>query len=278
MTYFQLTQYKTTSLNVPGGITNSQTTGIILTDVTNVDITKPGIVALTYSVPLDTTKVETISYTSINGSNELVGVVRGVDNFSAKVHNDQCVVAFVISASHINNLADGLTNLDADFLVEHNSDGTHNDSIVVTLTGTQTLTNKTLTTPTITTPKMKRSISLQIFDAVEEVTTGDGKAYFTIPEELNGANLSAVHARVITAGTTGTTDIQIRNVTDTADMLSTKLTIDSGETGSDTAAAAAVINTSTDDVATNDLIAIDVDATATTKAKGLVVRLQFLIP
>lgn len=137
----------------------------------------------------------------------------------------------------------------------------------------QTLTNKTLTNP-----KMKRSISLQVFDGIDEVTTGDGKAYFTIPEELNGANLTSVHARVITAGTTGTTDIQIRNVTDTADMLSTKLTIDSGETGSDTAATAAVINTSTDDVATNDLIAIDVDATSTTEAKGLVVRLQFLIP
>lgn len=146
MTYFQLTQYKTTSLNVPGGITNSQTTGIILTDVTNVDITKPGIVALTYAVPLDTTKVETISYTSINGSNELVGVVRGVDNFSAKVHNDQCVVAFVISASHINNLADGLTNLDADFLVEHNSNGTHASSIA-------------FTTPTLTSPVINTGIS-----------------------------------------------------------------------------------------------------------------------
>lgn len=146
MTYFQLTQYKTTSLNVPGGITNSQTTGIILTDVTNVDITKPGIVAITYSVPLDTTKVETVSYTSINGSNELVGVVRGVDNFSAKIHNDQAVVAFVISASHINNLADGLTNLDADFLVEHNADGTHATGI-------------TFTTPTLTSPVLNTAVS-----------------------------------------------------------------------------------------------------------------------
>lgn len=146
MTYFQLTQYKTTSLNVPGGITDSQTTGIILTDVTNVDITKPGIVALTYAVPLDTTKVETISYTSINGSNELVGVVRGVDTFSAKTHNDQAVVAFVISASHINNLADGLTNLDADFLVEHNANGTHATGI-------------TFTTPTLTSPVLNTAVS-----------------------------------------------------------------------------------------------------------------------
>ena len=34
--------------------------------------------------------------------------------------------------------------------LEHNAaDGTHKTTVVVTLTGTQTLTNKTLTTPTI---------------------------------------------------------------------------------------------------------------------------------
>jgi hypothetical protein len=61
-------------------------------------------------------------------------------------------------------------------------------------------------------------------------------------------------------------------------MLSTKLTIDSGETGSDTAATAAVIDTTKDDVATNDLLRIDVDATATTKAKGLIITLGFQLP
>jgi hypothetical protein len=61
-------------------------------------------------------------------------------------------------------------------------------------------------------------------------------------------------------------------------MLSTKLTIDSAETGSDTAAAAAVINTSTDDVATNDLLRIDVDAVSTTAPKGLIITLEFQLP
>jgi hypothetical protein len=61
-------------------------------------------------------------------------------------------------------------------------------------------------------------------------------------------------------------------------MLSTKITIDSGETGSDTAAAAAVIDTSEDDIATNDLIRVDVDAISTTAAKGLVVTLEFRLP
>ena len=91
-------------------------------------------------------------------------------------------------------------------------------------------------------------------------------------------NLVEVHAEVITAGTTNTTDIQIANVTDSVDMLSTKLTIDSGETGSDTAATAAAINTSNDDVTTNDMLRIDVDAVSSTAPKGLIVTLTFRLP
>lgn len=119
------------------------------------------------------------------------------------------------------------------------------------------------------------TVELIVFDFTTSVATGDGKAYVTIPTKLNGMNLDKVHARVITAGTTGTTDIQIHNVTDTVDMLSTKLTIDSGETGSDTAATAAVIDTTKDDVATNDLLRIDIDAVSTTAPKGLILRLEF---
>jgi hypothetical protein len=57
-------------------------------------------------------------------------------------------------------------------------------------------------------------------------------------------------------------------------MLSTALTIDANETDSSTAAAAAVINTSNDDVATADRVFIDVD-TAGTGAKGLNVTFTF---
>jgi len=115
--------------------------------------------------------------------------------------------------------------------------------------------------------------------AADNCAIGDGKIYFTIPSWMNGMNLTAVHARVITAGTTGTMDIQIANVTDSVDMLSTKLTIDSGETGSDTAATAYVIDGTKDDVATNDLLRIDVDAVHSgTAAKGLIIRLEFNYP
>jgi hypothetical protein len=61
-------------------------------------------------------------------------------------------------------------------------------------------------------------------------------------------------------------------------MLSTKLTIDSTETSTDTAAIVAVINAIYDDVATNDVIAIDIDAISTTPAKGLYVQLGFELP
>lgn len=125
---------------------------------------------------------------------------------------------------------------------------------------------------------MIKYVQVVCFDYTTDTATGDGKGYFHIPAGLGGMNLVEVHAEVITAGTTGTTDIQIHNVTQAADMLTTKITIDSGETGSDTAATAAVIDTANDDVATNDLIRIDVDAVSTTAAQGLIVTLGFQLP
>lgn len=116
------------------------------------------------------------------------------------------------------------------------------------------------------------------FDFTTNTATGDGKAYFTIPPSAGGMDLVGVHARVITAGTTNTTDIQIHNVTQAADMLSTKITIDSTETGSNTAATPPVIDTGNDDVASYDLIRIDVDAVSTTPAQGLIVTLEFRLP
>lgn len=123
-----------------------------------------------------------------------------------------------------------------------------------------------------------RGVQAVVIDFTTDIATGDGKFYFHIDQRLNGMNLVDIHAEVITAGTTGTTDIQIANVTDAVDMLSTKLTIDSGETGSDTAATPAVIDVTKDDVVTNDLLRIDIDAISTTPPKGLLVTLGFRLP
>lgn len=109
------------------------------------------------------------------------------------------------------------------------------------------------------------------------LTTGDEKAYVRIPSTLNGWNLVGVAAHVSTVSSSGAITIQVRNVTDAADMLSTAITIDQSEKDTATAATAAVINASTDDVATADEIAIDVDG-AGTGAKGLFVELQFQLP
>ena len=120
-----------------------------------------------------------------------------------------------------------------------------------------------------------RYVEIEVFSPTSDWSTGDGKKYFHIPTELNGMNLVYVHAFDVTAGTTGVSTIQIANVTDSVDMLSTRITIDSGETGSNTAATPAVIDTTKDDVATNDVIRIDIDGTSTTAPKGLVVTLGF---
>jgi len=123
-----------------------------------------------------------------------------------------------------------------------------------------------------------RYAQIAVFLATSDIETGDGKAYFVVPPALAGMNLVSVHAKVITAGTTNTTDIQIANVTDAVDMLSTKITIDSAETGSDTAVTPAVINGTYDDVAAYDLLRIDVDAKSTTAPKGLIVTFGFQLP
>lgn len=120
------------------------------------------------------------------------------------------------------------------------------------------------------------------FSEAESVATGDGAAYFLVPSNLNGMNLVGVFASHLTAGTgagADTTDIQIHNVTDTADMLSTAITIDEDEVNSSTAAAAAVINTASDDVATGDILRIDVDDLVTgTAPVGLQVIMEFRLP
>lgn len=134
----------------------------------------------------------------------------------------------------------------------------------------------------------EKTVELEIFGPTEDTTSGDGKAYFVIPQSMNGMNLVNARTQVITAGTTGTTDVQLARCAVTtsgnacsgtvADMLTTKITIDSGENSSDSADAAAAIDTSADDVATGQLIRVDVDAVSTTAAKGLLVILTFRLP
>jgi hypothetical protein len=106
------------------------------------------------------------------------------------------------------------------------------------------------------------------------IATGDGAAYYRIPSILNGRNLVGVAAALTAASSSGAVNVQIRNATQAADMLSTALTIDASETDSSSAATPAVIDGVNDDVATGDMIRVDIDG-AGTNAKGLIVELRF---
>lgn len=123
-------------------------------------------------------------------------------------------------------------------------------------------------------------LQFTLANPTSDLTTGDGKYYFHVPAELSGMNIVGVVAAVVTAGTTGTSDFQVARIRSgtPADVLSTKVTIDSTETSSLTAATPAVINTSNDDLATGDWIRIDVDAVSTTKPKGGIVTVKAQLP
>jgi len=124
----------------------------------------------------------------------------------------------------------------------------------------------------------KRVVEIVVFDYGTDVATGDGKAYFIVPDELNGMNLVRVASTVITAGTTNSTTVAIYSITDSAEMLSTLMAIETGETSTRTSATPGTIDTSHDDVVTGDVLRIDVDAVSSTAPKGLIVEMVFQLP
>jgi hypothetical protein len=119
-----------------------------------------------------------------------------------------------------------------------------------------------------------------VLNGTTALTTSE-KAYFRIPPDLNGMNLVSVAAAVGTgaagSSSSGTPTFTIKNVTDNQQMLSTSLTVDANEYTSATAATAAVINTTYDDVATDDLIEVAV-TTAGTGVTYASVRMTFQLP
>lgn len=115
---------------------------------------------------------------------------------------------------------------------------------------------------------------IKVFDDTTAAATGDGKMIFAIPSDLGGCRLKDAQAFVTTVSSSGLPTVQIRNVTQAADMLTTKVTIDASEFTSYSAATPRVIDAANAAVARGDLIAIDVDV-AGTGAKGLGVILTF---
>lgn len=119
-----------------------------------------------------------------------------------------------------------------------------------------------------------RVAQIKLFDDATAATTGDGRFIFFVPPELDNLDLFDVYAYVTTVSSSGALTIQVRNVTDTVDMLSTAITIDQSEFSSLTAATPPVINNLYSRVSSGDRIALDVDG-AGTGTTGLGVVLTF---
>lgn len=121
-----------------------------------------------------------------------------------------------------------------------------------------------------------RYVALPVGATGTSLATGDRQAWFKVTADLAGLDLVSVEADVVTAPTDAALSIQVRNVTQAADMLSTALTIDATETSSDTAATPAVIDTSEDDLTDGDIIAVDIDQVGSTEpGEDLLVTLGF---
>ena len=120
-----------------------------------------------------------------------------------------------------------------------------------------------------------RIIELKIIDDTTVLTTGDGKLSFCIPASLDGAVVQQVAAFVSTVSASGGPIlVQLRNVTDSVDILSTMINIDDSEKTSYTAATAAVVNPANKILQKGDLIAVDIDDAGDGAAKGLGVILE----
>lgn len=116
---------------------------------------------------------------------------------------------------------------------------------------------------------------IKVFSDLQIVLTGDGRYIFPIDLDLDGAVLTTVEMFVSTVSSSGIVQVQLRNITQSVDMLSTRIQIDANEYHSATAATAYVISAANADVAHQDRIAIDVDA-AGTNARGLTMSILFV--
>ena len=120
----------------------------------------------------------------------------------------------------------------------------------------------------------KAGFEILVTDATDVLATGDMQGWMFVPEYANGMRLMSAHACVTTPSTSGLPTVQIRNVTDAVDMLATRITIDENDRTSYAADTPHEVDTANDEVATGNLLAVDVDV-AGTGAKGLVVILVF---
>lgn len=93
----------------------------------------------------------------------------------------------------------------------------------------------------------------------DPITVGDGAFIFAFSEDMGGARLGMAEAFLSTVDS-GNVIVQIRNITQGFDMLSTRLQIDAGDYHSKDSGTPVVVNAGANYAAFGDLIAIDVDS------------------
>lgn len=120
-----------------------------------------------------------------------------------------------------------------------------------------------------------RIVNMEAFAFDVAVTVGDGKQYTTITEELDGCQVIAAEAFLLTAKSAsgGPILIQIHNITDSVDILSTRINIDDGDWNSYDATTRPVITFANAQLAKGDRLRVDVDDAGDGAAKGLQIAL-----
>lgn len=116
-------------------------------------------------------------------------------------------------------------------------------------------------------------IQVAVSDLTTALTVGDGAAWWVVPSHLNGLKLkSATIALTVAQSSSGAPQMQMANVTQGWDLLSTRPSIAANKwLDTETGGTAAVVDTASshDVLTTGDRIRFDID-TAGTGAKGLV--------
>lgn len=126
----------------------------------------------------------------------------------------------------------------------------------------------------------QRTAYITVTSPDDTAVVGDAQGIpFFIPEEFNGFNLVRAHGALDTPGSGGSaTLLQVRNVTQGVDMLTSGISIQVGDTGSwEGGSSPGTIDPANDDVATGDEIVIDVDVLST-NAQGIIAILTFEAP
>lgn len=124
---------------------------------------------------------------------------------------------------------------------------------------------------------MTRYITMSIPGSLEVGDgTGLGGRCFEVLSDYNLKNLVSLSVNVGTVGTSGSANLfQVRNFTDSVDILTTKLMLDASENKSSTATTAYVIDLTKDDVATGDILCVDIDQLNTTPPQNAIIVLGF---